>query len=50
MGARAAAGVVTGQFVERGIELARLEGLAGFNLFPTIPPMGILPIEDGLLG
>jgi hypothetical protein len=48
------AGVFAGKFVERGVEPARLEGLAGFYLLPTIPPVcarigeGVLAVRLGL--
>jgi len=38
-----------GQFVERGVELARAEGFAGLDLLPAFPPVGVGVREDVLL-
>ncbi len=42
--------MTAGQFVERGVEFTRLEGLADFDFLATVPPMGVLFVEDSLLG
>jgi hypothetical protein len=38
--------MVTGQFVQRGVELARLEGFAGLYLLAAFPPFGVGTGED----
>jgi hypothetical protein len=47
---RATTGVLASQLVERSIEAARLEGLAGLDLLSTLPPLGIRMREDILRG
>jgi hypothetical protein len=42
--------MMAGQFVEGGIEFARLKGLADLDFPATVPPVSILSVEDGLLG
>jgi hypothetical protein len=37
---------VTHDFIERRIEAARVEDLAGFYLLPAIPPMGSIVIKE----
>ncbi len=49
VGARAAPGVLAGQLVERGVELARVEGLADLDLLAAVPPVGVLVVENRLL-
>jgi hypothetical protein len=44
-----APGVLAGQFIQRGIQLARLEGLAGPDLLAALPPVGVGMREDVLL-
>ncbi|GAB4504753.1 MAG: hypothetical protein Fur0043_17470 [Anaerolineales bacterium] len=39
-----------GQFVERGIEFARLEGFTNLDFLPAFPPVGAGGIEDILAG
>jgi hypothetical protein len=38
--------VLTGQLVERCIQLAGFERLAGFDLLTTLPPVGRAGIKD----
>jgi len=49
VGERTAPGVLAGQFIERGVELAGQEGLAGLDLLPAFPPVGVGVREDILL-
>jgi hypothetical protein len=41
--------MVAGQFIERGIQFARFKGFTNLDLFPTVPPVGILAVENRLL-
>jgi len=41
--------MAAGQFVEGGIQFARLEGFAYFNLLPAFPPVCAGVIKDVLL-
>lgn len=45
LGAGTATGVLAGQFVERGLEFARVEFSARLDLFTAFPPICILVIE-----
>ena len=38
-GQRAASGLLAAEFIERGVELARREGLTGLYLLPALPPV-----------
>ena len=49
LGQRTAAGMLAGQFVERGVELARAEGFSRLDLLPAFPPVGVGVREDVLL-
>lgn len=40
--------MAAGQFVERCVQFARLEGLADFDLLPAVPPVGASSIENVL--
>ena len=46
--ARTAAALFAGQFVEGGIELARLKSLAGLDLLPALPPVRVAVVGEGL--
>jgi hypothetical protein len=48
VGTRASPAVAAAQFIECGIELARVESFADFNLFAPIPPVRISSIENTL--
>ncbi|MFZ5911548.1 MAG: hypothetical protein ACOYYU_16160 [Chloroflexota bacterium] len=37
--------MAAGQFVERRVQFARLEGFADFDLLPAVPPVGAGGIE-----
>jgi hypothetical protein len=49
LGERATARLLAGEFIERRIELARLEGFAGLYLLSAVPPVGIRACEHFLL-
>ncbi len=42
--------MLAGQLVQRRVEAARLEGLAGLDLLTALPPLGIGMREDVLRG
>jgi hypothetical protein len=48
-GARTPAGGAAGQLVEVGLELARGKLLAGVDLLPAFPPVGVIVLK-GVLG
>ncbi|MFZ5819687.1 MAG: hypothetical protein ACOYYJ_07285 [Chloroflexota bacterium] len=41
--------MAAGQFVERRVQFARLEGFADFDFLPAVPPVGAGGIENVLL-
>jgi len=43
-------GAVTGEFIQRGIQLARGKSFPGFGFLSTIPPVGVLRGKDFLPG
>ncbi|MEZ4518249.1 MAG: hypothetical protein R3C44_15985 [Chloroflexota bacterium] len=50
LGLGATTGLVTGQFIELGIQTASGEFLVGFNLLPPFPPLSILRRLGNRLG
>jgi hypothetical protein len=48
VGARAAATAAAAYLIQRGIQLARIEGITNFNLFTPIPPVSVARIENAL--
>jgi hypothetical protein len=43
---RPTAGLAPGQFIQGGIQLAGIEGLADFDLLAALPPVGAGILED----
>ena len=50
VGARSAAGIFSGKFIERGVQSAGDKGLACADLLPAVPPVGIVGREHILPG